>query len=205
MAVEKSNLAIFISGSGSNLQAIIERANQPSFPGKIAVVISNRRDAYGLERARTAGIPAIWISHRKKSRQEFEQELLETVAAYDVNWIALAGFMRVLTAHFLSAFPNRVLNIHPSLLPSFPGLHAQEQAFDYGVKVTGATVHLVDTGMDTGPIVIQKEVPVFPDDNKETLKARILSVEHKIYPQAIVWALSGLLKIDGRRVWVNKR
>ena len=113
--------------------------------------------------------------------------------------------MRVLTAHFLSAFPNRVLNIHPSLLPSFPGLHAQEQAFDYGVKVTGATVHLVDTGMDTGPIVIQKEVPVFPDDNKETLKARILSVEHKIYPQAIVWALSGLLKIDGRRVWVNKR
>jgi phosphoribosylglycinamide formyltransferase-1 len=199
-----SRLAVLISGSGSNLQSIIDHSREEDFPGEIAVVISNRRDAFGLERARKAGIPAIWVPHRGKSRKEFEADLLSVLGEHRVDWIALAGFMRVLTPHFLSSYPGRVLNIHPSLLPSFPGMNAQKQAFEYGVKITGATVHFVDSGMDTGPIVMQKSVEVFQEDDEDSLKNRILSVEHGLYPLVLRYALGGKLHLKEGRVYLDK-
>ena len=140
----RTPFAVFISGSGTNLQALIDAAAAPDYPGQLAVVISNRRDAFGLQRAREAGIEALWIPHRGRSREEFEAALKDTLATRGVEWIALAGFMRLLSDEFLAGFPHRVLNIHPSLLPAFPGLHGVKQAVDYGVRVAGATVHFVD-------------------------------------------------------------
>ncbi len=196
----KVPFGVLISGSGTNLQALIDAAAQPEYPGTLAVVISNHRDAYGLERARHAGIPALWISHRGKRRERFEQELLAALAEHGVEWVALAGFMRLLTTTFLSAFPQRVLNIHPALLPAFPGTHSQRQALEHGVRLAGATVHLVDGGTDTGPIILQGAVPVLGDDTEETLKARILTIEHRLYPRALALALAGKLSISGRAV-----
>jgi len=195
-------VAVLISGSGTNLQALLDDCDCQSSLAHIAVVISNRRDAYGLERARQRGIPAIWVPHRKKSREDFEADILDVLQQYKVEWVVLAGFMRVLTAKFLSAYHQRVLNIHPSLLPAFPGINAQQQALDYPVKITGATVHFVDTGMDTGPIIIQESVPVYTDDDISSLKTRILAVEHKILPQALQLAVAGRLLIEGRTVQV---
>ena len=197
-------VGVLISGSGTNLQALLDSCALADSPARIAVVISNRRDAYGLERARKAGIAAVWIPHRKRTRQDFEQELLQVLQEYNVSWVMLAGFMRVLTDLFLTAYPNRVLNIHPSILPSFPGINAQKQAFEAGVKVTGATVHFVDSGMDTGPIVLQGSVPVLDDDNIDSLRQRILSVEHQIFPQALRLAVTGKLCIQGQRVLISK-
>ena len=191
---------VLLSGSGTNLQALLDAAAQPDFPGRPAVVISNRRDAYGLERARQAGVPAVWIPHRGKDREEFDAELVATLRAHAVEWVALAGFMRLVTPTFLDAFPQRVINIHPALLPAFPGVDGQGQAHAYGVRIAGATVHFVDGGTDTGPIILQGAVPVLPDDTRDTLQARILKVEHQLYPRALALALSGQLSLEGRHV-----
>jgi phosphoribosylglycinamide formyltransferase 1 len=188
-------VAVLISGSGTNLQAILDACEQPSFGAHIAIVISNRKNAYGLQRAAEKGVQTKWVPHRSRSREEFEEELISVLKFHKVEWILLAGFMRVLTAKFLSAFHHRVLNIHPSLLPSFPGMNAQQQALDYGVKRTGATVHFVDAGMDTGPIILQDSVPVYDTDTIDTLKRRILSVEHVIFPKALHMAISNSLQI----------
>ena len=195
-------VGVLISGSGTNLQALLDFCEREEASAHIAVVISNRRDAYGLERAKAKGIPAIWVSHRKRSREDFEQELLDILQKNNVEWVLLAGFMRVLTSTFLSVYSDRVLNIHPSLLPAFPGINAQQQALTYGVKQTGATVHFVDTGMDTGPIILQESVPVDDDDDIESLKAKILSVEHQLFPRALQLAAQGRLQIQNRRVLI---
>jgi phosphoribosylglycinamide formyltransferase-1 len=193
---------VLISGSGTNLQALLDACAAPDFPARVAVVISNRRDAYGLERARAAGVPAVWVPHRGKARADFDAELVAALREHGAQWVCLAGFMRIVTPVFLDAFPQRVLNIHPALLPAFPGVHAQAQALAAGVKVAGATVHFVDAGTDTGPIIAQGAVPVLDDDDEDALKARILAVEHELYPRALRQAVEGRLRVEGRRVVV---
>jgi len=191
---------VLISGRGSNLQAIVDAIREGRLDARIAVVISNRADAYGLERARAAGIEALCISHRAfPTREAFEAALVAELRARDVGLVCLAGFMRLLGPAFVEAFPNAILNIHPSLLPSFPGLDAQRQAVEHGVKVSGVTVHLVDCQLDAGPIVVQRAVPVRDDDTAETLANRILAVEHQAYPEAIRIVLDRRWRIEGRR------
>ncbi len=196
-------VAVLISGSGTNLQALIDACASDDFPATIAVVVSNRRDAFGLERARQAGIPAVWIPHRGKARAEFDGELVACLQAHGVEWVCLAGFMRIVTEVLLGAFPGRVLNIHPALLPAFPGTHGQAQALGGGVRIAGATVHFVDGGTDTGPIVAQGAVPVLPEDDEDALKQRILRVEHRLYPQVLRQAAEGRLRVEGRTVHVD--
>lgn len=198
----KTPVGVLISGSGTNLQALLDACAAPDFPARVAVVISNRRDAYGLERARAAGVPAVWVPHRGKARADFDAELVAALREHGAQWVCLAGFMRIVTPVFLDAFPQRVLNIHPALLPAFPGVHAQAQALAAGVKVAGATVHFVDAGTDTGPIIAQGAVPVLDDDDEDALKARILAVEHELYPRALRQAVEGRLRVEGRRVVV---
>lgn len=191
-------VGVLISGRGSNLQALLDAAIQPTWPARVAVVVSNRPRAMGLERARAAGVPAITVPSRDRSRADFEAELVATLRDHAVQWVALAGFMRLLTPAFLDAFPQRVLNIHPSLLPAFPGLGAQAQALAAGVRVAGATVHRVTPGMDDGPIIAQGAVPVLRGDTEQSLSARILAVEHKLYPAAIAAAVrAGDAPIEG--------
>lgn len=185
---------MLLSGSGTNLQALIDAAADPTYPAQIVVVVSNKELAGGLERARAAGIPTAWIPHRGKDRSAFDAELVDVLKAHRCEWIALAGFMRIVTPVFLDAFPARVLNIHPALLPAFPGIHAQKQAFEAGVPVTGATVHLVDAGMDTGPIIAQESVDRLPEDSLEELQQRILEVEHRLYPMVLRWAAEGRVR-----------
>jgi phosphoribosylglycinamide formyltransferase-1 len=193
-------LGVLISGRGSNLRAIMDAIGGGQLDAHIAVVISNRVDAPGLEHARAAGIEAVHIDHtRYRSREEFDREVAATLKARAVRLVCLAGFMRLLSAEFIQAFPNAILNIHPSLLPSFPGLDAQTQALKYGVKVSGATVHIVTPELDDGPIVRQAVVPVRVDDTPDTLSARILVEEHRIYPEAIQIVLDGGWRVDGRR------
>jgi phosphoribosylglycinamide formyltransferase 1 len=195
------NLGVLISGRGSNLQAIIDAIRDGRLDARIAVVISNRADAFGLERARVAGIQTIVRDHRAHpSRDAYEAVLVDDLRARGVDVVCLAGFMRLLGGTFVAAFPHRILNIHPALLPAFPGLHAQRQAVEHGVKVSGATVHFVDTSLDAGPIVLQSAVPVFDSDTEEALAARILEEEHRIYPEAIRRVLDGGWRIEGRRV-----
>ena len=199
---EASNrrLGVLISGRGSNLQAIIDAIRDGRLSATIAVVISNRADAAGLLRARDAGIETLVMDHRAyPSREDYDRSLARELRSRDVGLVCLAGFMRLLSAEFLAAYPNAVLNIHPALLPAFPGLHAQRQALAHGVKVSGATVHLVDAELDAGPIVLQAAVPVRDDDTEETLAARILVEEHRLYPAAIQVVLDGAWRIDGRR------
>jgi phosphoribosylglycinamide formyltransferase 1 len=196
----KRQIAVLISGRGSNLQALIDAVADGRLDAGIAVVVSNRPDAYGLERARAAGITAIAINHRDYATRElFEDALVRELQTRDVSIVCLAGFMRLLGRTFLDAFPNRILNVHPSLLPSFPGVDAQRQAWTHGAKVAGATVHLVTGELDGGPIVRQSAVPVHDDDTPETLAARILVEEHRIYPEAVGLVLDGGWTIDGRR------
>ena len=190
-------IGVLISGSGTNLQSLID-ALEGHPMGSIAVVISNRADAYGLERARRAGIPAVVVSHRARSREQFDDELVSILRAHEVEWVALAGFMRIITKRLLSAFPGRVINIHPSLLPAFPGLNAQQQAYDAQVEQTGATVHFVDAGMDTGPIIAQGVVPRLEDDTVDTLQQRILRMEHRLFPLVVRLAVEGRLRLGGR-------
>ena len=169
----------------------------------VAVVVSNRKDAYALERAREAGVPAQWIPHRGRNRDEFEQDLVACLEAHHVEWVALAGFMRVLGPGFLAHWPRRVLNIHPSLLPAFPGLHVHEQTLAAGVRISGATVHLVDEGMDTGPIVAQASVPVLADDDVGRLKDRILRLEHRLYPAVLKWAVEDRIHVGAEGVEID--
>ncbi|MBW2731024.1 MAG: phosphoribosylglycinamide formyltransferase [Deltaproteobacteria bacterium] len=195
-----TRFGVLVSGGGTNLQAILDAHSDGRLQAEIAVVISNRKKAQALERARAAGVPAKVITHHSfPDRQEFEQALIERLAEHQVDWVVLAGFMRVLTPLFLSAFPQRVVNIHPALLPAFPGLDGQGQAFAHGVKVAGCTVHLVDEGTDTGPILAQEAVTVRDDDDLESLKARILEVEHRIFTETLQKIASSELVLEGRR------
>lgn len=193
-------LGVLISGRGSNLQAIIDAIAAGRLAAEIAVVISNRPNAHGLERARRAGIETAVLDHAAyDSREAYDRELAAALRRYDVALVCLAGFMRLLSPAFVSAFPNRILNVHPSLLPAFPGLHGQEQAWRHGVRVAGATVHIVTPELDAGPIVQQAAVPVHADDSPDLLSARILVEEHRIYPEAIGVVLDGGWRIEGRR------
>jgi phosphoribosylglycinamide formyltransferase 1 len=198
-------LGVLISGRGSNLQAIIDAIADRRLDATIAVVIANEADAAGLERARKAGIETLVMSHRGwPSRADYEQALVRELRSRDVRLVCLAGFMRKLSAPLIDAFPNAVLNIHPSLLPSFPGLHPQRQALEHGVKTSGVTVHFVTADLDAGPIIVQRAVPVLDGDTEETLAARILVEEHHAYPDAIALVLGGGWTIDGRRVIKSK-
>ncbi len=190
-------LGILISGRGSNLQAILDAIRDRRLDARVGVVISNVASAPGLDRARSAGVPTAVLSHREyPSREEFDTALVDRLRSYEVDLVCLAGFMRLLSPVFVRAFSGRILNIHPSLLPSFPGLHAQRQALEHGVKVTGATVHLVDEELDHGKILVQRVVPVLEGDDEESLTARILEQEHQIYPEAIALVLEGLPTIE---------
>lgn len=198
-------LGVLISGNGSNLQSIIDHIENGSLNAVIKIVVSNKADAFGIRRAEKHGIPFLVLENKNfQCKEDFDRKLIGILQEQDVDLVVLAGFMRVLTPTFLRAFPQRVMNIHPALLPSFPGLHAQKQAYDYGVKISGCTVHFVDEGVDTGPIIIQAAVPVLDDDTDETLAARILKEEHRIYPQAIQWFAEGRLDIQGRKVFVKE-
>jgi phosphoribosylglycinamide formyltransferase-1 len=192
-------LAVLVSGRGSNLQSIVDAIGCGALDATIAVVISNRAEAAGLLRAREAGIEAIWLNPRDfPDRDAYDRAIVERLKARDVGLVCLAGFMRLVGAPLLEAFPDRILNIHPSLLPAFPGLNAQRQAIEYGVRVSGATVHLVTSDLDGGPIILQSGVPVLSDDVEDTLSARILVEEHKIYPEAIRLVLDGRWHLNGR-------
>jgi phosphoribosylglycinamide formyltransferase-1 len=193
-------LGILLSGRGSNFEAIASNIAVGRLDAEIAIVISNVESAPGLARARERGINAICIPSQGKLREQFDAELVEALKRADVGLVVLAGFMRIFSDVFTSAFPNLILNIHPALLPSFPGLHVQQQALDYGVKFSGCTVHIVDGALDGGPIVHQAVVPVLDNDAEETLSARILTEEHRIYSEAIERILSGTCEIHGRRV-----
>ncbi len=193
-------LAVLVSGRGSNLQSIIDAIDRGALDATIAVVISNRADAAALLRAREAGIEAIWLNPRDyPDRDAYDRAIVEHLKARDVGLVCLAGFMRLVGTPLLEAFQDRVLNIHPSLLPAFPGLDAQRQALEHGVRVSGATVHLVTADLDGGPIVLQSAVRVLDDDTVDTLSARILVEEHKIYPEAIRLVLDGGWHLKGRR------
>ena len=194
------NLGVLISGRGSNLQAIMRAIADGRLDARIAVVISNRAEAAGLQRAREAGIETLCLSHRScATREEYDGRLVEALRARDIGLVCLAGFMRLLGPTFIEAFPNASLNLHPSLLPAFPGLDAQHQAWQHGVKVSGATVHLVNCDLDAGPIILQAAVPVLNTDTPDTLAARILVEEHRLYPEAIRLVLDGGWEIVGRR------
>ena len=193
-------IGVLISGRGSNLQALIDAVGDGRLDAEIAVVISNHEDAGGLARARAAGIEAICVSHRGwPARDDYDRALVRELIARGVRLVCLAGFMRLVGAPLIDAFPNAILNIHPSLLPAFPGVDAQRQAVDYGVAISGVTVHLVTPELDAGPIILQRTVPVLADDTAETLSARILVEEHRAYPEAVALVLAGGWSVDGRR------
>jgi len=198
-------IGVLISGSGSNLQAIIDAIEQKRLDAFIQVVISNREDAFGLVRAKKHNIPTEVLDHKKfSSREAFDQALVKILQAREVELVILAGFMRLLSPIFVKAFSNRIMNIHPSLLPVFPGLHVQRKAIEHGVRFSGCTVHYVNEECDEGPIIIQAAVPVFPDETEESLSARILKEEHRIYPRAIQLYSEGRLQVVGRKVLVNR-
>jgi phosphoribosylglycinamide formyltransferase-1 len=197
-------LGVLISGSGTNLQAIIDAIEKRQLKAEIRIVISNRDRAYGLERAQHHRIPTEVIDHRRfASREDFDRELVASLHAHDVELVICAGFMRLFSPVMLQAFPGRIMNIHPALLPSFPGLHVQKAAVDHGVRFSGCTVFFVTEGTDEGPIIIQAVVPVYPDDTEETLSGRILEQEHRIYPEAIALYQAGRLEIVGRKVRIK--
>jgi len=200
-----TNIAVLVSGRGSNLQAIIDSIESGFLKASIAVVISDTGDAYALERARKHGIDAIFVDPRRFERKElFEEEVLRTMKGHCIDLVLLAGYMRVLGKTLLAPYKGRILNIHPALLPAFIGLHAQKQAFDHGVKVTGCTVHFVDETLDSGPIILQRCVEVKEDDTIETLTQRILEEEHKIYPLAVKLFIENRFRIEGRKVKIIK-
>lgn len=197
-------LVVLASGRGSNLQTILDNIEKGLLNAEIAAVISDNENAYALVRARQARIPAVFINPKKySSREAYNNELANRVSSYHPNYIVLAGYMRILTPSFVEQFPMRIINIHPSLLPAFPGLHAQRQAWEYGVRVSGCTVHFVDSGLDSGPIIAQRAVPVYPDDTEELLSARILEEEHALYSQVLVWLSEDRVSIEGRKVFIR--
>ena len=198
---KKLTIGVLVSGSGSNLQSIIDKIEEGTLDASISIVISNISDAYALERARRHNIKSVVVDHRQfKTREEFEKKLIDLLRAHSVELVIMAGFMRILSSLFLQTFPSRIMNIHPALLPSFQGLHGQKQAFDYGVKFSGCTVHFADDGVDTGPIIMQAIVPVFDNDTADTLQQRILKEEHRLFPQAIQFYAEGRIQIEGRKV-----
>jgi phosphoribosylglycinamide formyltransferase 1 len=197
-------LGVLVSGSGSNLQSLIDHIKQGMLDAEIRVVISNNANAFAINRCRDNGIPCVIVDHREfPSRELFDGRLIDILRSHDVELVILAGFMRILSPDFFLAFPKRIMNIHPALLPAFPGTHVQQKALDYGVKFAGCTVHFADEGVDTGPIIIQAVVPVYDDDDAEILAARILHEEHRIYPQAIQYYAEGRIDIDGRVVRIQ--
>ena len=194
-------IAVLVSGRGSNLQAIIDSIERGYIKNAaINVVISNKENAYALERAKNHGISAIFLDPSEYDRDGYDRAILDVLNQYDTDLLLLAGYFRILGNEIIKVYRNRILNIHPSLLPAFKGLHAQKQAFEYGVKVAGCTVHFVDEGLDSGPIILQRCVPVLPGDTEETLTARILEQEHIIYPEAVRLFTEGKLEIEGRNV-----
>jgi len=198
------DIGILASGSGSNLQSIIDQIENGNLDASIKVVVSNNPDAYALERAEKHAIPAVVIDHNIfNDRNKFDQKMIDVLNSYSIELVIMAGFMRILTPRFIKAFPMRIMNIHPAILPSFQGIHAQERAFDYGVKFSGCSVHFADEGVDTGPVIIQSVVPVYDDDTADTLQQRILKEEHRIFPQAIQFYAEDKLEIIGRKVRVK--
>ena len=193
-------VGVLISGRGSNLQALIDAQRAGTLGGAIAVVVSNVDGVPGLDRARAAGIPAFFCPHQGRSREDHDRALVALLRGHGVDLVCLAGYMRLLSPVFLEAFPDRVLNVHPSLLPAFPGRDAQRQAWEHGVKISGATVHIVEAGLDSGPILLQEAVPVAEDDTVERLSARILEAEHRIYPRAVRLVIEGHYEREGRRL-----
>jgi len=200
--MKKIKLGVLVSGRGSNLQAIIDNIEKGALSVEIAVVISDQPDAYALERARKHNIPAVHVSAKgyKGKRDAYDTLLVQELQKRSVDLVCLAGFMRIITPALIKAFPNRIMNIHPAILPAFPGLHVQKKALEHGVKFSGCTVHFVDEGMDTGPIVVQAVVPILDNDTEDGLSERILKQEHKIYSRAIQLFAEGKLRIEGRRV-----
>jgi len=199
-------IAVLISGGGTNLQSIIDAIEATRLDAKIEVVLSNRADAYGLVRAKKHGVATEVLDHKNfSSRDAYDQAVVDLLRARGVELVVLAGFMRLLSPVFVRAYSNRIMNIHPALLPSFPGLHVQKKAVEHGARFSGCTVHFVNEECDEGPIIIQAVVPVFPDDTEETLAARILRQEHQIYPRAIQLYAEGRLRVVGRKVMVDKQ
>lgn len=194
-----NRLGILLSGRGSNFEAIAKNVQSGKLTAEIAVVISNIPDAGGLATARSMGLNTVSLPSKGVPRADYDRQVIELLRQHNVDLVCLAGFMRVLTSDFIRAFPQKIVNIHPSLLPSFPGLHAQRQALEYGVKIAGCTVHFVDEGVDSGPIILQAAVPVHISDTEESLSARILNEEHRIYSEGIRLVLEGQVHISGRR------
>jgi phosphoribosylglycinamide formyltransferase-1 len=200
MAEPAKRVGVLASGRGSNLQALLDAAREGRLGGEVAVVVSNVAAAPALDRARRAGVEAVFVDRRGRGREEYDAEVAGMLDARRVDLVCLAGYMRLLSAAFVRRFGGRILNVHPSLLPAFPGLDGQRQAWEHGVKVSGATVHFVDEGLDSGPILLQEAVPVLDADGPDELAARILEAEHRIYPRAVRIALAGRYRIEGRRV-----
>lgn len=197
-------LGVLVSGTGTNLQAILDAIAAGTLRANVRVVISNKPGVAALERAARAGVPTEVISHKSfPTREDFDAMLVQRLRAHQVDTVVLAGFMRIVTSVLLDAFPQRVINIHPSLLPAFPGVNAQKQALEYGVRITGCTVHFADTGTDTGPIIAQAAVPIFDGDTEESVRQRILKAEHRLLPTVLQWLSEGRIKLEGRKVRVE--
>ena len=200
------NIGVLASGNGTNLQAIFDAIETGQIEGRICIVISDKSDAYALKRARNYNIDTAYINLKGfKNREEYDKEIVSALNEKEIDLVVLAGYMKILTPYFINAFKNKIMNIHPALLPSFSGLHVQKKALDHGVKVSGCTVHFVDEGLDSGPIIIQRAVEVKEDDTEETLAERILKEEHQIYPRAIQLFAQGRLSINGRKVFIKER
>ena len=198
-------IGVLASGGGTNLQAIIDRCQDGTLAAEIAVVITNNPGAGALDRASKAGIKTLSINHRDfTQREDFDNTVVSALQENEIDLVVLAGFMRIITQTFIDAFPERIINIHPALLPAFPGMHVQQQAIDYGARFSGCTVHFVDGGVDTGPIIMQAVVPILPDDTADTLAARILEQEHQAYPKAIQLIAEGRVHVNGRKVSIDQ-
>ena len=198
------NIGVLVSGRGTNLQSIIDAIKEGKIEGRISIVISDNRKAFALKRAEKSNIETRYIDFKSfKNREDYDKKIVEYLKEKDVDLVVLAGYMRILSPYFIKIYKNRIMNIHPALLPSFPGLHAQRQAVEYGVKVSGCTVHFVDEGVDSGPIILQKAVEVEDNDTEESLAERILKEEHQIYPRAIQLFSEGRLVIKGRKVYIK--
>jgi phosphoribosylglycinamide formyltransferase-1 len=202
--MERLSLAVLASGRGSNLQAIIDQIEEGRLHASIKLLVVDNPDAFAIERARRHSIPYLYLDPGEfPTKDSYFVKIVEELKARGVELVILAGFMRIVRRPMIEAYPNRIMNIHPALLPSFPGFHGQRQAVDYGVRITGCTVHFVDEGMDTGPVIIQAAVPVLPDDTEETLSARVLKLEHRIFPEAIRLFSEGRLSVEGRLVKIE--
>ena len=198
------NIAVFVSGGGTNLQAIIDEVAKGEIKAKIALVVSDNKDAYALTRAKTAGIETFVLSPKGfKSREDYDKEIIEELKKRDVNLVVLAGFMRLISSHFVSQYKNKIINIHPALLPSFKGTNGIKDAFEYGTKRTGVTIHFVDADLDHGPIILQEVVEIKENDTLDTLEEKIHKVEHKLYPKAIKLFTEGKIKVEGRKIKIT--